>query len=320
MKALVTGVAGFIGAALARQLLKRGDRVIGIDCFLDAYPRFMKDERLQDLLDYANFSMIEDDISTMDLKPVVAKVDNIYHLAAQAGVRSSWGERFETYTRCNILGTQRLLEAAREGKINRFVYASSSSVYGNAEFVPTSEDAVLKPISPYAVSKLAGEHLCHLYYKNYRLPVVMLRYFTVYGPQPRPDQAVAIFSHALLEDRPILIFGDGEQLRGMTYVDDVVRANLLASQMDCVGEALNIGGGTSITVNELIGHIEKIIQKKAQKKYIEAVKGDARHTLADISKARQILLWEPETEIFEGLKNTIYSIRKIRTFPFVRSA
>lgn len=269
MHAVVTGVVGFIGAALARRLLERGDSVIGIDCFLDSYPRQIKEDRLKDLLKYERFSFVEANLIEADLGALVKGANCIFHLAAQAGVRASWGQRFKVYTESNILATQKLLEAAKSNSIERFVYSSSSSVYGDAEIMPTPESAPLSPVSPYAVSKLAGEHLCYLYHKNFEAPTVTLRYFTVYGPKPRPDQAVCIFTRALMEDQEIRVFGNGEQLRGMTYVDDVVRANLLAAERECVGEVLNIGGGTSITVNELIAHLERITGRKARITYAE---------------------------------------------------
>jgi nucleoside-diphosphate-sugar epimerase len=309
MHVVITGVSGFIGSVLARQLLERGDSVLGIDCFLDSYPRAIKENRLKALLSHSDFRFVEGDLVDMDLVEVVRKADCVFHFSAQAGVRSSWGSRFEVYTNSNILSTQRLLEAVKGNGIRRFVYSSSSSVYGEASIMPTPEDAPLNPISPYAVSKLAGEHLCHLYRINYAVPTVVLRYFTVYGPKPRPDQAVCIFTRALLDGRPIEVFGDGEQLRGMTYVEDVSRANSLACDADCTGETINIGGGTSNTVNQLISHLEQITGKKADVTYIDQAKGDARNTLADITKAERILAWRPEMEISTGLEKTVASIR-----------
>lgn len=310
MHAVVTGTAGFIGAALARQLLEQGDTVTGIDCFLDSYPLAIKEDRLKELRICSNFRFIQENLIDTDLPDLLKNADCIFHLAAQAGVRRSWGRQFEIYIQCNILATQRLLEAAKDSPVKRFVYASSSSVYGDAEILPTPEQAPLKPVSPYAVSKLAGEHLCFLYQKNFRVPVVVLRYFTVYGPKPRPDQAVCIFTRALLEGQEIQMFGDGEQLRGMTYVEDVVRANLLAAEKECVGEVINIGGGASITVNQLIAHLERITGKKARLSYVEQAKGDARHTLADITRAGRMLGWKPEMDTVTGLEQTVLSIRE----------
>jgi len=308
MNAVVTGAAGFIGATLARTLLDRGDSVIGIDSFLDSYPRPIKESRLKVLSKYENFRFIEANLVDMNLSEVLQGTDYVFHLAAQAGVRTSWGQRFEVYTESNILVTQKLLEAAKNSSIRRFVYSSSSSIYGDAEIMPTPEDAKTNPISPYAVSKLAGEHLCQLYQHNYGVPSVTLRYFTVYGPYPRPDQAVYIFVRAILEDNAIQIYGDGEQLRGMTYVDDVVRANILACEKECVGEAINIGGGSSITVHSLVASIADILGRRAKIEHVDPVKGDARNTLADITKAGQILSWQPEVDTAIGLEKTIRSM------------
>ncbi len=310
MRAVVTGTAGFIGAALTRALLRKGDEVIGIDCFLDSYPREVKKDRLVDLLPQPRFRFVEADLLNLSLNQLLNGVDCVFHLAAQAGVRRSWGGQFGVYTQCNILATQKLLEAAKETpSLSRFIYASSSSVYGDTATLPTPEDSPLCPLSPYAVSKLAGEHLCHLYQKSYGVPTVVLRYFTVYGPQPRPDQAVCLFTRALLSDQEIQIFGDGEQLRGMTYVDDVVEANLLAAETSCVGEIFNIGGGTSITVNELITHLEHLTGKTGKVRRVDPARGDARHTLADIRMASRLLAWMPQMATEAGLARTVASIR-----------
>ena len=311
MRVVVTGVAGFIGSSLARRLLERGDYVLGIDSFLDSYPRAIKESRLAQLQACQEFSFTEANLAECDLQAAVGGADCIFHLAAQAGVRTSWGQRFEIYTESNIIATQRLLEAAKESGIRRFVYSSSSSVYGDAEVMPTPEDTPLQPVSPYAVSKLAGEHLCNLYLQNYGVPTVALRYFTVYGPNPRPDQAVCLFTSALMQGRPIRVYGDGEQLRGMTYVDDVARANMLASEADCIGETFNIGGGSSITVNQLIGHLQEITSKKAELKHVPHAKGDALNTLADIAKAKRIIDWQPEMETVAGLEKTVASMGEV---------
>lgn len=308
MRILVTGVAGFIGSALARRLLERGNTVRGIDSFLDSYPRELKEDRLRTLLAYGEFTFVENDLAACDVDSLTSGIDIIYHLAAQAGVRSSWGKRFEVYTSSNIIATQRLLEAAKDRKLSRFFYASSSSVYGNSELMPTPEEAPLKPVSPYAVTKLAGEHLCNLYHGNFGVPTIILRFFTVYGPKPRPDQAVCIFTRALMEGREIQVFGDGEQLRGMTYVEDVVDATILAAEGPYVGDVFNIGGGTSISVNQLVSCLEHITKKQAQIKYVPEVRGDAKHTLADISKAKSMLGWHPKTDTAQGLEQTVASI------------
>ena len=297
MKALVTGCAGFIGSHLVDKLLEQGYEVIGIDCITDYYPREIKEENIAIALEHKDFEFIEEDILEIDQFP---SVDYVFHLAAQAGVRASWGSSFEIYTRNNIEATQKLLEFYKDRKLKKFVFASSSSVYGDAE-LPMREDSLLKPVSPYGVTKLAGENLCYLYYKNYGVPVISLRYFTVYGPRQRPDMAIHKFVKAILEGEKITVFGNGTQTRDFTYVDDAVEANILATINDIVGEVFNVGGGSRIGVNELIEEIEDITELKAKVKYVEKQKGDVKDTLADTSKMRA-LGWKPKVEIEEGLK------------------
>ena len=301
MKALVTGCAGFIGSHLVDKLLEHGYEVIGIDCFTDYYPREIKEVNISNALNRNNFEFIEKDILEMDKFP---EVDYVFHLAAQAGVRASWGKNFEIYTRSNVEATQRLLAFYKDYNIKKFVYASSSSVYGDAE-LPMKEDSLLKPVSPYGVTKLAGENLCYLYWKNYGVLTVSLRYFTVYGSRQRPDMAIHKFVTAILNGDEITIFGYGTQTRDFTFVDDVVKANILAAESDSVGEIFNIGGGSRISVSNLINEIEKIVGKKAKIKYIEKQKGDVRDTLADVSKAEKGLGWKPKTEINRGLERFI---------------
>ena len=298
MKVLVTGCAGFIGSHLVDRLLKLGYEVIGIDCFTDYYSREIKEKNVAKALNYKNFGLVGEDILAMGKFP---EVGYVFHLAAQAGVRASWGKSFEIYTRNNIEATQKLLEFYKDSNIKKFVYASSSSVYGDAE-LPMKEDSLLKPVSPYGVTKLAGENLCYLYWKNYNVPTVSLRYFTVYGPRQRPDMAIHNFVRAIFKGDEITVFGDGTQTRDFTYVDDAVEANILAAENDLVGEIFNVGGGSRISVNELIGMMENIIGKKAKVKYIEKQKGDVQDTWADVSKAEAKLNWNPRVNINKGLK------------------
>ena len=301
MKALVTGCAGFIGSHLVDKLLEQEYEVIGMDCFTDYYASKIKEANISNALKSRDFEFIEEDILNMEKFP---DVDYVFHLAAQAGVRASWGESFEIYTRNNIETTQKLLEFYKDRNLTKFIYASSSSVYGDAE-LPMKEHSLLKPVSPYGVTKLAGENLCYLYWKNYNVPTVSLRYFTVYGPRQRPDMATHKFVRAILKGDEITIFGDGIQTRDFTFVDDVVKANILAAESDSVGEIFNIGGGSRISVSNLINEIEKIVGKKAKIKYIEKQKGDVRDTLADVSKAEKGLGWKPKTEINRGLERFI---------------
>jgi UDP-glucose 4-epimerase len=301
MKALVTGCAGFIGSHLAERLLRDGYGVIGIDCFTDYYSRAIKEENIAITLGHKNFEFVEGDLLTIDEYP---EVDYVFHEAAQAGVRKSWGKDFVIYTKNNIEATQRLLEFYKDSSIKKFVYASSSSVYGDAE-LPMKENSLLKPISPYGVTKLAGENLCYLYYKNYGVPAISLRYFTVYGPRQRPDMAIHKFVKAILNDEKITVYGDGTQTRDFTYVVDAVEANILAARGNVVGEVFNIGGGSRISMNELIKLMEVMVDKRANIKYIEKQKGDVRDTWADVSKAKEILHWVPKVNINNGFKRFI---------------
>lgn len=301
MKALVTGCAGFIGSTLVDKLIEKDISVIGVDCFTDYYPRSIKEKNLSSALQSGKFKFIEKDIYSMDSFP---DVDYVFHQAAQAGVRASWGSSFEIYTRNNIEVTQKLLESYKDRDLKKFIYASSSSVYGNAK-LPMTEDSILKPVSPYGVSKLAGEHLCYLYWKNYQIPTVSLRYFTVYGPRQRPDMAMHKFIKAILIGDKITIYGDGNQTRDFTYVDDIIEANILSAMNANSGEIFNIGGGNRITVNALISLIEELTGKNAIVEYIESQKGDVDNTWANIDKAKLELGWTSKFDIRKGLENEI---------------
>jgi len=300
MKALVTGCAGFIGSHLTERLLRDGFDVIGIDCFTDYYPREYKDKNIKNALEDERFTLIEQDIRSMDAFP---DVNYVFHQAAQAGVRKSWGKDFEIYARDNILATQRLLEYYKDCGIKKFVYASSSSVYGDCE-LPMKETRMLKPVSPYGVTKLAAENLCYLYYENYGVPTASLRYFTVYGPRQRPDMAIHLFVRAILNREEITVYGDGNQTRDFTFVDDVVEANLLAAMSSSQGEVFNVGGGTRISVNELIKIMENVTGRRAVVKYIEKQKGDVKDTLADADKIGK-LGWKPKVGIDEGIRRFV---------------
>ena len=302
MRCLVTGCAGFIGSHLTERLLRKRCKVIGIDCFTDYYPRPVKEKNIQAALNNENFAFIEKDIAQMNKFP---EVDYVFHQAAQAGVRASWGRSFEIYTRNNILATQKMLEYYKDIDIKKFVFASSSSVYGDADELPIREETPKKPISPYGVTKLAAENLCNLYYINYGVPTVSLRYFTVYGPRQRPDMAINKFVHAVLNDKKIEIYGDGTQTRDFTYMSDIIQANLLAAESKVKGEVFNIGGGSRISVNDLIEVIESIVGKKAEIKYSRRQKGDAQHTYADISKAKKMLGYKPEVYIDMGIRKYV---------------
>lgn len=300
---IVTGAAGFIGSHLAEALLKRGEQVIGVDEFNDYYDPILKRQNIGHLQKFPQFKLIEGNIQFLDWKLLLKDVDVVYHQAAQAGVRASWGEGFRAYTERNISSTQVMLEAVKEAKnLKRLVYASTSSVYGDAETLPTSEQICPKPVSPYGITKLAAERLCGLYHKNFGVPFVALRYFTVYGPRQRPDMAFHKFYKAVLEDKAIPIYGDGLQTRDFTFVSDAVAANLAAASAEnAVGEIFNIGGGSRVVLQEVLETMEEIVGKSIKKNYIERAMGDARHTAADVSKAKLILSYQPSVSLREGL-------------------
>jgi UDP-glucose 4-epimerase len=264
-------------------------------------------------LNSGRFALIREDLLSTDLDRLLEGVDYIFHHAAQPGVTASWGGRFETYLNNNILATQRLLEAAKKILLKSFIFASSSSVYGDCE-LPMREDRLLSPISPYGVSKLACENLCYSYWKNFGVPVVSLRYFTVYGPRQRPDMAFHKFIRAILKGEQITIYGDGNQTRDFTYIEDAVKANFLVIEKNCSGEAFNIGGGTHIKVNEVAVLLERLIKKKAVVRHINPQKGDIRDTLADIGKARARLDYDPGFDLVEGLKREIEWLKEIHKF------
>jgi nucleoside-diphosphate-sugar epimerase len=311
--ALVTGAAGFIGSHLTERLLDENYTVLGLDSFTDYYAREVKENNLRLARADARFTFIEADLRTADLRQVLTRhnVRYIFHEAGQAGVRPSWGREFQPYVERNILATQALLEAIvnlpDKTQIGKFVLASSSSVYGDAEKLPTSEDALPRPISPYGVTKLAAEHLCFLYGKQYGLPVIALRYFSVYGPRQRPDMAMHIFIDAILRGKPIRVFGDGAQTREMTFVNDIVRANLLALHASNGGRnhaprVYNIGGGSRSTLNAILETLGEIAGTEPRLDYQPPAAGDHRHGAADISRAQRELSYEPRVRLEEGLR------------------
>ncbi len=311
MNCLVTGAAGFIASHLCRRLLAEGYHVVGIDSFTDFYPRWIKEKNIQTSLRNKNFEFIAKDLNDLDLKKILAEIDCVFHHAAQAGVRASWGENFSVYTRNNIEATQKLLEAAKSGHLKKFVYASSSSVYGACPELPMSESSPLLPFSPYGVTKLAAENLCSLYYQNYGVPSVSLRFFTVYGPGQRPDMAFHKFFKAIIEDTTLFIYGDGQQSRDFTYIDDVIEANLSCLENGNAGEIYNIGGGSQKKLKDIVLILEEVCQKKLRIKKEERQKGDVAHTLASIDKARKDLLYSPQTELSDGLKEEWLWIQKL---------
>lgn len=303
MIAVVTGVAGFIGSTLAQELLRRGHCVRGIDSISDYYDQNLKYENLKKL-DHPNFEFIHGDLNSVDMRSLTTDADHIYHQAGQPGVRKSWGDDFATYVEANINGTQNLLESVKESKsLKKLVYASSSSVYGEAEGFPTAEDAATKPRSPYGVTKLAAEHLCSLYAANFGVPTVSLRYFTVYGPGQRPDMAFTRFVKAAVLDQEIVIYGDGKQVRDFTYVDDIVAANILAAEQETTpGSVFNVAGGSSASVLEVLELLRQISGKALTIRHERVVAGDVIRTGGETSKINKELGWSPRTRLEDGLK------------------
>jgi nucleoside-diphosphate-sugar epimerase len=312
-KSIVTGAAGFIGSHLVEALLKKGEEVIGIDEFNDYYDPDLKYKNIAHLQDNPKFKLTEGDIQFLDWQTLLKDVDVVYHQAAQAGVRASWGKGFRGYTERNINATQVLLEAAKDAtNLKRLVLASTSSVYGDAETLPTHEKICPAPVSPYGITKLAAERLCGLYHKNFGVPFVALRYFTVYGPRQRPDMAFHKFFKAVLDSEAISIYGDGQQTRDFTFVSDAVAANLAAAiAPEAVGEIFNIGGGSRVVLTEVIDTMERIVGRKIKRNHIEKATGDARHTAADVSKAKMTLAYEPQVSLFDGLTQEWYWVKSL---------
>lgn len=301
MKVVVTGAAGFIGSHLTEKLLAGGDDVVGIDCLTDYYDRARKETNLEPSRGHARFSFEELDLVDDNLSAALDGASVVYHLAGQPGVRPSWGSQFDQYVRDNIIATQRLLECLKGSPIKRLVFAGSSSVYGDAEMFPTKESALPRPVSPYGVTKLAAEHLTRLYTRNFDIPVVAVRYFTVYGPRQRPDMAFARFMQALSDGQEIEVYGDGEQTREFTFVSDAVEGTIKAAGADVIGQVFNIGGGSRVTVNQVLATLEEISGMKVRRQNLPAAPGDPRHTGASINLARERLGWEPRVSLREGL-------------------
>ncbi|MDQ6773465.1 MAG: NAD-dependent epimerase/dehydratase family protein [Candidatus Dormibacteraeota bacterium] len=303
-RSLVTGAAGFVGSHLAERLVADGHTVVGVDSLTDYYAVAQKRRNLATLQREPRFSLVSDDLLEADLERLLEGVDYVFHQAGQPGVRASWGKSFEAYVKHNVLATQALLEAVRAaGRLQRFIYASSSSVYGDAEQLPVREDALPRPVSPYGVTKLAAEHLCVLYAKL-GVPTVSLRYFTVYGPRQRPDMAFHKFIRAMLEGREIDVNGDGRQTRDFTFVTDIVEANLAAASRPVAGltgRVYNLGGGTRISVNDVLSLLRDVVGAPARVRHRPEPPGEARHTYADTSAARAALGFVPRVALRDGL-------------------
>lgn len=303
MRVLVTGSAGFIGSHLVARLIADGHEVIGIDALTDYYDIALKRANIE-LNQNARYKFVHMDLRDPGLRVLLDGVDGVIHLAGQPGVRLSWGRDFQTYSDMNVLATQNLLEACVESStLSRLVYASSSSVYGDAESFPTSEDALPAPRSPYGVTKLAAEHLSGVYAASFGVPAVSLRYFTVFGPRQRPDMAFTRFCHAARSGTPIEIYGTGEQIRDFTYVSDVVAANVSALHSTVApGSVFNVAGGTSVSVNDVLETLSEISGRKLDVTYLPKVAGDAFRTGGSTAAIQQMLGWSPQVGLEEGLR------------------
>jgi nucleoside-diphosphate-sugar epimerase len=311
MKVLVTGVAGFVGSHLAEKLLSENYDVVGVDKFLDNYARRFKQKNLEPFLKHPKFKFLEEDLLRLNLRELLKDVSFVFHLAAQPGVRSSWGDEFFQYSQNNIMATQLLLEASKESQVKKIVYASSSSVYGDTDDLPMREEGNTRPVSPYGVSKLAAEHLCYLYWKAYGVPTVSLRFFTVYGPRQRPDMFFHIFMDRLRKNQEVPLYDDGEQTRDFTYCGDIVDGLLGAALYPGAGEVFNLGGGTESSVLNAIHIVEKLSGRKAKLKTFERQKGDVRHTRARLDSATEKLRYRPKISLEEGLSRQWHWIQTL---------
>jgi nucleoside-diphosphate-sugar epimerase len=301
LTALVTGCAGFLGSHLCERLLEAGEEVVGVDCFTDYYPRHLKESNLGELQDHPSFTLLELDLGSDPIEGVLDEVDTVFHLAAQPGVRGSFGATFARYVHDNVLATQRLLEAGAAAEVKAFVYASSSSVYGNSLAYPTPEETPRTPISPYGFTKLATEELAGVYSRLDRLHTVGLRYFTVYGPRQRPDMAFARFFASARAGQPVRILGDGLQVRDFTFVDDAVQGTIAAARNGRPGAVYNIGGGTQVRLLDALAQIEQLLDVEIEIEHLPEARGDVRRTCSDPSTAAAELGFAPRIGLEEGL-------------------
>jgi UDP-glucuronate 4-epimerase len=302
MKALVTGAAGFIGRNLAERLLVDGHTVRGVDSITEYYDTGRKQSNMKALGEFEGFEAIEADLRDASLECLLEGVDVVFHQAGQPGVRASWAEGFDGYLSHNVLATQRLLEASRSADLQRFVFASSSSIYGNAARYPADESDVPAPFSPYGVTKLAAEHLCSLYGTNWGVPTVSLRYFTVYGPGQRPDMAIYRLLEAAGDGPAFPVYGDGSQVRDFTFVSDVIEANIAAAERTVPpGTVMNIAGGSSISLQALIGLVEEVLGRPVALEQRDPQAGDVKRTGGSTDRARELLGWKPRVSLADGV-------------------
>lgn len=313
-RVLVTGCAGFIGSQLSERLLLEGAEVVGIDAMNDYYDVAIKKQNTVKLLDHDDFSLIKEEIERSDVEPVIESADVVFHLAAQPGVRASWGEMFGKYLDRNLLATQKILESLKRlssGKPRRLVFASSSSVYGDAMAMPTPESTERRPVSPYGMTKSACEDMIRVYGQFFGVEAVMLRYFTVYGPRQRPDMAFHRILTAALRGEPFTVFGDGSQMRDVTYVSDVVDATIAAATAErAVGEAINVGGGRTASLGDFLDHAATFASAGFEVKYAPSEAGDAKATSACPKKAESILGFKSKVHWKDGMRNQFEEIKR----------
>src|SRR5438270_3793346 len=300
-RALVTGCAGFLGSHLSERLVTEGYEVVGVDCFTPYYARAIKEANIEALLDEPCFTLHEVDLAADALDALLEGVAEVYHLAGQPGVRASFGSAFADYLRLNAHATERLLEACASRPLETFVYASSSAVYGDATSYPTREDVELRPLSPYAVTKIATEKLAGMYFRQCGVPVIGLRYFTAYGPRQRPDMAFARFVSRALAGESLTLFGDGLQKRAFTYVMDAIAGTQAAARRGKRGEVYNIGNSVPVSLTEVVHVLEDLLGRPVPVEHVSAAPGEARRTQGDGSRAEVELDFVPQTPLAEGL-------------------
>lgn len=306
VRALVTGAAGFVGSHLAERLVEAGWSVRGVDCFTDYYDPALKQSNISAVMQRSEFTLVEADLLTADLEPLLDGVEVVFHLAGQPGVRLSWAQGFRTYNELNVNVTQRLLEAVRDTPLHRFVYASSSSIYGQATVAPTPEDHSTRPFSPYGVTKLAGELLCTAYAANFGVPTACPRYFTVYGPRQRPDMALNRMIGGALRGDAFPLFGTGEQIRDFTFVGDVVEATYLSAVADLApGTVLNVAGGSSTRLIDLVELVGDALGEAVRIDWRPAEAGDVFRTGGSIERAGALLGWSPKVSLAEGVRQQV---------------
>ncbi len=312
MKCLVTGCAGFVGSHLSDSLLIQGHEVLGIDCFTPYYDIDIKRRNLSSSLSSERFQFVEGDLSELELAPLLEDIEVVFHIAGQPGVRKSWGEEFAAYTYNNVLATERLLHACVKQPIQQLVFAGSSSVYGDAPEMPWRESTCPQPRSPYAITKLAAEHLCNSYRLDFDVPTTVVRYFTVYGPRQRPDMAFHRFFRAILAGKSILLYGNGLQTRDFTFVEDIVEGTIAAGMTpEAKGGVYNLGGGSRIILNDLIDLMRSVVDRPIIIEQLGEQAGDVRHTWADASHSAQVLGWRPKVALAEGLTREYEWMRQV---------